>query len=276
MFRRILVYTFGDQNHDNTLRMAAAFAQEQKAELLGLFVKPDTLNYTSTYGSYPLDLVKTFENLQKSFSAKARSQFEKIAASYDLHSEWHETEEHEKDSNPAFFSDLIFIGQPNKESSVIFNDTDFVDHLITDTGVPTVIVPKDWTSNTPFCSPVLAWKATREAVGAVRHALPLMSSAKDVDIVTITKSKALDEELVDGVEICRYLNKHNINTNYFSETLVTDDHNEADALFRHVNNHNRDLIIAGGYGHSRFREIILGGMTRELIKRSPVPVLLSH
>ncbi|MFT6407663.1 MAG: nucleotide-binding universal stress UspA family protein, partial [Arenicella sp.] len=54
------------------------------------------------------------------------------------------------------------------------------------------------------------------------------------------------------------------------------DKNEADTLLRHIEKHGRDLIIMGGYGHSRLREIVLGGVTRALIKKSPVPILLAH
>jgi nucleotide-binding universal stress UspA family protein len=103
-----------------------------------------------------------------------------------------------------------------------------------------------------------------------------MRDAKDVDIVSITRATKLDQELVDGIEISEYLNQHRVTTNYFSERMIEQDQNEADTLLRHVENHDRDLIIIGGYGHSRFREIVLGGMTRALIKKSPVPILLSH
>jgi nucleotide-binding universal stress UspA family protein len=103
-----------------------------------------------------------------------------------------------------------------------------------------------------------------------------MRNADDVDIVTVTKTAELDLERIDGVEISNYLRKQKIKTKYFTERKIEQDENEADTLLRHIEKHGRDLIIMGGYGHSRLREIILGGVTRALIKKSPVPILLAH
>ena len=276
MISRVLVYTFGDQSHDSTIKTAAAFAAQHNAELVGLFVRPDVMGYTVTYGSYPLDLAQTFYDLQAKFSEKIKTRFKKISSVYDIDTQWHETEQYEKTPRPAFYADIIFVSQPDKESSVIFNDTDFVDHLITDTGLPTVVVPRKWSAEQFAEQPVLGWSETREAVNAVRHALPLMQAAKDVDILTVTRTTNLDQELVDGIEISNYLNKHQVTTEFFAERMTAQDQNEAGTLLRHVEHRDRDLIIIGGYGHSRFREIILGGMTRQLIKKSAVPVLLAH
>jgi nucleotide-binding universal stress UspA family protein len=276
MIREVLVYTFGDQSHDSAIQAAAAFAADHNAKLTGLFVRPDVMGYSAAYGSYPLNLAATFYDLQTDYCKNIKAHFESIVSKFDIRSEWHQTDEYEKQPRPAFYADIIFVVQPNKESSVIFNDTDFVDHLITDTGLPIVVIPSNWSAQHFAELPVLGWKETREAVSAVRHTLAIMRDAKDVDIVSITRATKLDQELVDGIEISEYLNQHQVTTNYFSERMIEQDQNEADTLLRHVENHGRDLIIIGGYGHSRYREIVLGGMTRALIKKSPVPILLSH
>ncbi|MFT7527595.1 MAG: nucleotide-binding universal stress UspA family protein [Arenicella sp.] len=171
---------------------------------------------------------------------------------------------------------MIFISQPDSESNVIFNDTDFVDRLIIETGLPIIIVPKTWSSDGFAQHPALGWKETREAAAAVRHALPLMRSAKQVDIVTVTKQSDLDQELVESIGISEYLTEHGVKCQYFYERMIEPEHDHSETLIRHVKDKECDLIIIGGYGHSRFREIVLGGMTRDLIKNSPVPVLMSH
>jgi nucleotide-binding universal stress UspA family protein len=276
MIRKILVYTFGDQSHDQTIETAARFAAEQKAQLVGLFVRPDMMIYASVYGNYPLNLAQNFYDLQGDFAKKIKSRFDKITGAYDIQCEWHDVEQQERNPNPALYADYIFVSQPDAKSSVIFDDADFVDHLITDTGVPTIIIPQGWSKERFAQLPALGWKECREAAGAVRHALPLMQSAKNVDIVTINKRSNANDELIQGIEISEYLTARGVTTQFFSERVTGPDENETDALLRHVKNQGRDLIIVGGYGHSRFREIILGGMTRALIKNSTVPVLLSH
>ncbi|MGK0374846.1 MAG: nucleotide-binding universal stress UspA family protein [Arenicella sp.] len=276
MIREVLVYTYGEQLHDSTIRAAAVFAAKHNAKLTGLFVKPDVMGYSVAYGNYPLSLADTFYALQSGYCAKIKKNFERIVEQFEIASEWHQTDEYEKKPRPAFYADIIFVSQASKDSSVIFNDSNFIDHLITDTGLPIVIIPRDWSAKNFATLPVLGWKETPEAVNAVRHTLAIMRDAKDVNIVSISPPPDPDEELIEGIEISDYLNRHQITTEYFAENMNQQDHNEADALLRHVDKHGRDLIIIGGYGHSRFREIVLGGMTRRLIKESSVPVLLAH
>jgi nucleotide-binding universal stress UspA family protein len=276
MINQVLVYTFGNESHESAITAAARFAARHDAELIGLFVKPDLIGYSGVYGCYPLDLTQTYFDLQKDFSIQAKKQFDSIVSAHNVRSQWHETAEFENKPKLEFYADIIFVSQPDKQSSVISSDTSFINHLITDTGLPTVVIPKGWSAEYFAQHPVLAWKETREAVAAVRHALPIMRNADDVDIVTVSDAKDGDQDHIDGVEISNYLHMHKVKTKYFTEREIEQDHNEADTLLRHVDKHARDLIIMGGYGHSRFREIVLGGVTRALIKKSPVPILLAH
>lgn len=276
MIRRIIVYTYGDQSHENAINAAAILAKKHQASLTGLFVKPDFSGYTTVYGAYPLNLTQTFFDLQAEFASKVKTCFTEIANKHELPNQWHEIQQYEAPPKPSNYADLIVVSQPDQESSVIFNDTDFVDHLITDTGLPTVVIPRNWQSKSAPKHIVLGWKECREAVGAVRHSLTLMRDAEDVHVVSVTKKADTDADLVNGIEITSYLTEHDVQAEFFSATMDAADQHAADTLIRHVQEHQRDLIIIGGYGHSRFREIILGGVTRSLIKESTVPVLLSH
>jgi nucleotide-binding universal stress UspA family protein len=276
MIREVLVYTFGEQLHDSAIRAAAIFAEKHNAKLTGLFVKPDVMGYSAAYATYPLGLADTFYDLQSGYCAKIKANFERIVGEFKIASEWRQTAEYAKNPRPAFYADIIFVSQPEEESSVIFDDSNFIDHLIIDTGLPTVVIPNHWSAQHFATLPLLGWKETREAVHAVRHTLAIMRDADNVNIVNIAEATDLDDGLVGGIEISDFLDRHKVTTEYFAEPMLEQDHNEADALLRHVEKHGRDLIIIGGYGHSRFREIVLGGVTRGLLKKSPVPVLLSH
>lgn len=276
MIKRVLVYTYGDHSHDHSIRAAATFAAQHDAELIGLFVEPDVMGFTSIYGTYPLNLAQTFVDLQSDFEANIRKSFETIAAEYKLRTQWHRTAEYEKSPRPSFYADLTFIGQVAHPNEVVFDGANFIDHLITDTGLPTVVVPTNWSSKSFGQRPILAWRETREAAGAVRHALPLMRSADDLHVISAYREEHKEKELIDGVEICQYLSEHGVETEFFALSIDSHTQPEAEAICRHVKEQNRDLIIAGGYGHSRLREVILGGMTRSLLAISPVPILFSH
>jgi len=272
----VLVYTYGDQPHEQTLSSAAKFAADNNAHLSGLFVKPDYVNYSNTYGHFLLNVAESFFEHQEKFASKAKTSFDVITKKFDCKSEWHEVDYNEPSPDPALYCDFIFIGQPDINSTVIFDETDFVDRIITSTGLPVVAIPKEWRSTEFAKSPVLGWKESKEAAGVVRHSMQLMRHADSVNIVTINRNKDLQKSLIDGLQISEYLSMHEIECEYFSEERSDDEKRESDALIRHVKEHDRDLIIIGGYSHSRFREIVLGGMTRDLIMNSPVPLLLAH
>jgi hypothetical protein len=246
MINQVLVYTFGNESHESAITAAARFAARHGAELIGLFIKPDLVGSSGVYGCYPLDLTQAYYDLQTDFADKTKKGFDSIVSAHNLRSQWPQTGEFEKKSNFEFYADSIFVGQPDKESSIITNDTSFINHLITDTGLPTVVIPKDWSAEYFAQHPILAWKETREAVAAVRHALAIMRHADDVDIVTVTDAKELDQEGIEGVEISNYLRQHKVKTKYYTERQIEQDRNEADTLLRHVNKHGRDLIIMGG------------------------------
>lgn len=276
MIKRVLVYTYGDHNHDHSIRAAAKFAAQHDAELVGLFVEPDVMGFTSIYGTYPLNLAQTFADLQSDFESKIHDSFVKICGEYDVRKQWHRTAEYEKSPRPSFYADLTFIGQVEHPNDVVFDGGNFIDHLITDTGLPTVVIPATWSGESFGERPVLAWRETREAAGAVRHTLPLMRNANDLHVVSAYRQEHKELELIDGVEICQYLSEHGVKPEFFAISIDSHTLPEGAAICRHVNEHDRDLIIAGGYGHSRLREVILGGMTRSLLAISPVPVLFSH
>lgn len=276
MIKKIVVYTYGKTNQANTIKAAANFALQHDAELTGLFVRPDIINYSAIYGEYPFELSQTYYNLQNEYAEAAEKSFSEIVDKVGCRAEWHVIDEFEQRPKPALYADFLFVSQPIKDNNVTFDYSTFVDHLIVETGLPIVIIPQDWTKEKLSVHPILAWKEGREAVSAVRLTLPLMRDSEEVDIVTALKPTDNDIELIKGIEISGYLAAHDINCKFFTTAIKDADKNETSALLRHANENGCDLIIAGGYGHSRLREIVLGGVTRGLIQQTNLPVILVH
>ena len=276
MIKRVLVYTYGDLSHAAAIKMAAIAAAKYKAQISCLFVRQENIGYQSLYGISALDLTQNFYQLQDQYAERARAQFEEITSAYDCRAQWHQIEQYERHPKPSLYADLIFVSQPSTESNEAFNDTDFIDRLITETGLPIVMVPRNWAAEDFAQLPILGWKETREAVSAVRHSLPIMRDAELTHVVTVNRQTDLDDEFLQGIGISEYLTEHGVNCEYFNEHMKDKDQSEYQTLIRHVSDYLGDLIIIGGYGHSRFRQIVLGGMTRSLIKNSTVPVLMAH
>ena len=274
MIKHVSVYTYGDKSHANTINIAANFAKKYGAKLNGVFVKPSYGSYANYYGEYPLNLATNFHNDQKEFADAIEENFNDIAEKFGVQHEWHIVDEYENHLRPPFYSDYIFVSKP-VDDDLIFSETDFVDNLILQTGLPTVVVPTDWQGDVLATKPVLGWKETKEAINAVRHTLELMRDADDVHILTVTKKTDLDQDLVESIQIGEYLSAHGIKCLSHHESKLAGE-NSTQTLIRHVKYHHRDAVIIGGYGRSRFRELILGGMTRRLIADSHVPVVLAH
>jgi nucleotide-binding universal stress UspA family protein len=140
-------------------------------------------------------------------------------------------------------------------------------------GRPILLVP-DTARPLELGRVVVAWKDTRECRRAVRDALPLLQGAKKVLLVEVGEYEEHAQSKKTLADVAGYLVRHRV--------LVADQvwcppcGSVAAELFQFVRDERADLIVAGGYGHSRLGEWIFGGVTRELLAASPVCCMLSH
>jgi len=121
---------------------------------------------------------------------------------------------------------------------------------------------------------VVAWNQSAEAMTAVRKALPLLKAADLVNIAVIDPPQHGPERSDPGGMLCQMLVRHGVKAevSVLARTLPR----ISDVLARHVRDQNADLLVMGAYGHSRFREAILGGATRNMLEQAEVPVLMAH
>jgi len=122
---------------------------------------------------------------------------------------------------------------------------------------------------------LVAWNCTREAARAVKDALPLLTRARKVTVMTIGPRPA-DGESPDAsaADVARFLSRHGIHAETVFDANVAIDAGEW--LLSRASDLGAQLIVMGAYGHTRLRELILGGVTRTLLKEMTVPVLMSH
>jgi nucleotide-binding universal stress UspA family protein len=121
---------------------------------------------------------------------------------------------------------------------------------------------------------VVAWNRSPEALAAIRAALPLLIRAKAVDIAIIDPDDYGPERSDPGGALAQWLARHGVRAeiSVLARTLPR----VSEVLIRHLRDRQADLLVMGAYGHSRFREAILGGATRELLETAPVPVLMAR
>jgi nucleotide-binding universal stress UspA family protein len=171
-------------------------------------------------------------------------------------------------SRLARYFDATVLQQPNPTGP---ETADLIEAVLFGSGRPVVIVPS---RQGPFqiTTILIAWDESRPAARAVADALPLLAMAKRVEVVTVGDVRG--DRNRHSTTMVRHLARHGIEASMTN--LVRDHGSVAGTLLAHAADVKADLIVMGGYGHSRLREIVLGGTTRRILQTMTVPVLMAH
>lgn len=146
--------------------------------------------------------------------------------------------------------------------------------VLFDSGRPTLFVPPEGAPPANYDTILVAWQDTREAARAVSDALPFLSAAKSVVVVIVDEGGPSEQRGTEpGADIARHLDRHGVNVEI---KHVEEWDRTSDAILNEAGKAGADMIVMGGYGHSRFREWILGGTTRDILSKASVPVLVTH
>lgn len=150
-----------------------------------------------------------------------------------------------------------------------------VERLLFETGRPVLMCPQDRTDSldTTFEEVVIAWDHTAPAARAVGDALPLLKRASRVRILTAV-DKGSEAQLASGAALQRHLSQHDIASAF--ETVAIDGSSVGKVFEHYVEKHAIDLLVMGGFRHSRLNEHIWGGVTSTVINQPPCWVMLSH
>jgi nucleotide-binding universal stress UspA family protein len=170
----------------------------------------------------------------------------------------------------ARYADLVIVSQDHPDGSQPDADA-IIERVLFSAGRPVLIVPHTTQVETVGRRVLIGWNASREATRAVHDALPLIARADAVTVFTVSRRGASDEP---GAALALHLARHGIKVQV--EHTVAAGMNTSDIMLNAAANLPADLLIVGGYGHSRFRELVLGGVTRTLLRRMTLPVLMSH
>ncbi len=139
---------------------------------------------------------------------------------------------------------------------------------------PVLIVPDGQVVTLAARRVVVAWNQSNEAMNAIRKALPLLKAADLSDITVIDPPAHGPERSDPGGQLSQWLARHGVKVevSVLAKTLPR----ISDVINRHVRDTSAELVVMGAYGHSRFREAILGGATRNMLEQAEVPVLMAH
>ncbi|MDM0045076.1 universal stress protein [Variovorax dokdonensis] len=171
-------------------------------------------------------------------------------------------------------ADLIVLGQHDPEDPDNASGAgDITQRVLMEAGCPILVVPYAGRFDDVPRSAVLAWDGTREASVAIRAALPALRLANKVTVLSLGAAGADDEDRLMTPQLLNYLRRHDVHASAHREVT---DIGVGDALLSRLADLGADLLVMGGYGHSRIRELVLGGATRRILQSMTVPVLMAH
>jgi nucleotide-binding universal stress UspA family protein len=176
----------------------------------------------------------------------------------------------------ARYSDLLIIGQDDSEDQTIAQPSMVAEYVLINSVNPVLIVPHSGEFATAGQRILIAWDGSMEAARAVHGAIPILQRASLVQVAVfdpIIGPSAHGEE--PGADIALFLTRHNVRVDV-SRHVTGGEIDIGNAILSHASDFGANLLVMGGYGHSRFREVLLGGVTRTVLKSMTMPVMMSH
>jgi len=176
----------------------------------------------------------------------------------------------------ARLADLIVAGQTDPNDPESFVAEQFIENLVMAAGRPVLVVPSSGSFTECGKHILIAWDGSREATRAVHDALPFLSHARKVTLITVNAERdAPDCPRIPGADIALTLARHDVEVEV-REVAAERNTPVGDVLLSQASDLDCDMIVMGAYAHTRLRELVMGGATRTLLRSMTVPVLFSH
>lgn len=274
-YKSILVHMDDGKHCAARLAVAVDLAQRFGAHLIGLHA----LSAIPVPGYVATEIgVRTLAEIEakarNASAARAEAEFNKAVAGAQLPgSEWRTAD---NDAVPATilnarYADVVVLGQPGPDDESSIN-SDFIEHVVLGAGRPAVIVPYAGTFTTVGKRVLVAWNGGREAVRALTDAIPVLREAERVHLMVFNRRS--NGQNLPGADMGLYLARHGVEVEV--SVQASDDVDVGNQILSRVADLGIDLIVMGAYGHSRMREMVLGGVTRTIFESMTAPVMMSH
>ena len=155
------------------------------------------------------------------------------------------------------------------------DNDDMIETSLFESGRPLIVVPYIQKEGLVLDHVVCCWDGSREAARAINDALPLLVKATTVDLLIVVNEKTNSAgNEIRGAEMAKHLARHDVKVQIL--TVPAADIDVTSAILSYVADSSGTLIVMGGYGHAKLRELILGGVTRDMLNSMTVPVFMSH
>ncbi len=281
-YKSLLACVDQGKGHPRVIETGLGLAAQFGACLTALHVHVPTQFAGAAWGEFPVwggaEALEREEKEAAEREARLRSDFEAATGRLGIeNAEWrHDRGElAETLARHARYGDLVIMGQHDFRDRTGQGYNDLPAEVCMLSGRPVLALPYSFQPGPLGTRALVAWNGSVEAVRAVTAALPLLAQARAVDVVIVDGGRRVAAAGGEppGADLARYLDRHGIKASL--ETMSAGDLSIAEALLAVAADKGSDLLCMGAYGHSRLRELALGGATWEILRQMTVPTLLA-
>lgn len=276
-YKTILVHCDANPKVAQRLAVAVDLAQRHGALLVGASVQ-EPFDFPAFFdGAMPTnDLFASYEAAAKADQATAKAAFDKAVKGTHLSTEWRSVQGYTDGelAVQARYADLVVVGQTNPDE-LSLAPVDLPEAVALATGRPALVIPHIGAPASLGKTVMLCWNASRESARAASDALPLLRAADKVIVLVVDPRSSADGHGAEpGADVAGWLARHGVKVTVQRD--VAADTDVGGVILSRAADHDVDLIVMGLYGHSRLREMVLGGVSRALLASMTVPVFIAH
>jgi nucleotide-binding universal stress UspA family protein len=256
---------------DYAVSLGAAFG----AHLVGIAFVYDPVIPNGTMGGIPVDVIELQREESSKVARAAVERFETSAKAARVSAETRMLEASIGTGATVFGSiarrfDLAVVGQAQREHGA--SEELLIEAALFESGRPLLLVPYIQRSGLTLDRVLVCWDGGRTAARAIADAMPFLERAKAVDVVMVEEERK--QEAVTGASMIQHLVRRGIRAT--AKHTAKGDISIENVILSYAADAGADFLVMGGYGHSRLREFILGGVTRGILASMTLPVLMSH
>jgi nucleotide-binding universal stress UspA family protein len=275
VLKDIVVNLSGRAAQDFAANYATSIAATFGAHVAGIAFLYEPVIPDGTLGGIPVDLIELQREENTKVAKTAVDRFEAAAKAAAVSAETRVLDATLGGAAALFGQiarrfDVAVVGQAQRDHGA--SEELMIEGALFESGRPVVVVPYIQKEGLKLDRVIACWDGGRMSARAIADAMPFLERAKAVDIVIVAEERKNDE--ITGANMTEHLARHGIAANV--KRIARGDLAIADVILDYAADSGADFMVMGGYGHSRLREFILGGVTRGILGSMTVPVLLSH
>ena len=271
-YKDIVVHLGTDHRSAARLNAAIELAENYEGRVTGVYVLSPRNIPGFVRCEIPPEVLKRLDTEERTFAEEAEARFADRTSRTQVPCEWRlmKGDPVEAVSTSAHYADITIVGQTDPDDGRTVNG--LADGVVLGGGGPVLVWPYAGSCHATAATILLAWNGSREATRALADAMPLLQQARKVIVFGVDRD---DRTHIPGADVSAHLAHHGVRAEA-RHTRTTFGIRTGDTLLSEIGDCGIGLLVLGGYGHRRWRERLFGGVTRDVLRETTVPVLMAH